>query len=40
LNISPVTVSKHLETARKALGVRTNHAAIKKAFVNDLIAYK
>lgn len=40
LNISPVTVSKHLETARKALGVRTNHAAIKKAFVNELIAYK
>lgn len=40
LNISPVTVSKHLEIARRALGVRTNHAAIKKAFVNDLIEYK
>ncbi len=40
LNISPVTVSKHLEAARKALGVKTNHAAIKKAFVNELIAYK
>jgi len=39
LNISAVTANKHLETARKALGVRTNYAAIKKAVLNGLIQY-
>lgn len=39
LNISAVTANKHLETARKALGVRTNYAAIKKAILNGLINY-
>lgn len=40
LNISAVTANKHLETARKALGVRTNYAAIKKAVLNGLINYE
>ena len=39
LNISVVTANKHLETARKAFGARTNYAAIKKAVVNGLIQY-
>jgi len=39
LNISAVTANKHLETARKALAVRTNYAAIKKAILNGLISY-
>jgi DNA-binding CsgD family transcriptional regulator len=40
LNISAVTANKHLETARKALGVRTNYAAIKKGILNGLINYE
>ena len=40
LNISAVTANKHLETARKALGVRTNYSAIKKAVLNGLFEYE
>mgnify|MGYP003921138539 FL=1 len=40
LNISAVTANKHLETARKALGVRTNYSAIKKAILNGLFEYE
>lgn len=39
LCISVVTANKHLETARKAFGARTNYAAIKKAVLNGLIEY-
>lgn len=37
LFISVVTANKHLETARKALGVRTTYAAIRKAVQYGLI---
>lgn len=40
LNISAVTANKHLETARKALAVRTNYAAIKKGILIGLISYE
>jgi len=40
LNISAVTANKHLETACKALGVRTNYSAIKKAILNGLFEYE
>ena len=40
LSISVVTANKHLETVRKNLGVRTTHAAIKKAILNGLITYE
>ena len=40
LCISVVTANKHLENCRKALGVRTNYAAIKIALANGLIEYK
>lgn len=39
LCIGTVTASKHLETARRALGVKTNHGAIKKAVALGLITY-
>lgn len=39
LCISIVTANKHLETARRALGVKTNYAAIRKAITYGLIKY-
>lgn len=39
LSIGKVTASKHLETVRKALGVKTNHGAIRKAVALGLIEY-
>ena len=40
LCISVVTANKHLETARKAFGTRTNYAAIRRAVLNGLIEYR
>ena len=40
LFISVVTANKHLENCRKALGVKTNYAAIKIAMANGLIQYE
>ena len=40
LCISVVTANKHLETARKAFGAKTNYAAIKKAVLSGLIVYE
>lgn len=40
LFISPVTANKHLENVRRSLGVKTNHGAIKKAIMLNLITYK
>lgn len=40
LFISVVTANKHLETARKAFDVNTNHAAIRKAVSLGLIEYE
>ncbi len=40
LSISTVTANKHLETARRALGAKTNYYAIKQAILNGLIDYK
>lgn len=40
LGISMVTANKHLGAVRKALKVRTNYAAIKRAIDNHLIQYK
>lgn len=40
LCISVVTANKHLETARKAFGARTTHAAIRRAVMNGLIDYQ
>lgn len=40
LFISAVTANKHLETARKSLGVRTNYAAIKKGLESGLIHFE
>ena len=40
LSISSVTANKHLETARRAFGSKTNYFAIKQAVLNGLIDYK
>ena len=40
LCISVVTANKHLETARKSLGVRTNYAAIKRGLESGLIHFE
>ena len=40
LCISTVTANKHLETARRAFGAKTNYYAIKQAILNGLIDYK
>ena len=40
LSISLVTANKHLNTVRNILGVRTTHAAIKKAILHGLITYE
>lgn len=40
MGINTVTANRHLQAARKAFGVRTNHAAIKKGILNKLIKYK
>jgi len=40
LCISTVTANKHLETARRAFGAKTNYYAIKQAVLNGLILYK
>jgi hypothetical protein len=40
LSISTVTANKHLETARRAFGAKTNYYAIKQAVLNGLIDYK
>lgn len=40
IGINPVTANRHLQAARKAFGVRTNHAAIKQGILNKLIEYK
>ncbi len=40
LGINVVTANRHLQAARKAFGVRTNHAAIKQGVLNKLIKYK
>lgn len=40
LSISVVTANQHLKTVRKALGVKTNYAAIKKAIMANLIEFK
>jgi DNA-binding CsgD family transcriptional regulator len=40
LCISTVTANKHLETARRAFGAKTNYYAIKQAVLNGLIDYK
>lgn len=39
LCISTVTANKHLETARRAFGAKTNYFAIKQAVLNGLIDY-
>ena len=40
LGINVVTANRHLQAARKAFGVKTNHAAIKEGIKNELIRYK
>jgi hypothetical protein len=40
LSISTVTANKHLETARRAFGAKTNYFAIKQAVLNGLIDYR
>lgn len=40
MGINTVTANRHLQAARKAFGVRTNHAAIKQGILNKLIEYK
>jgi len=40
LCISTVTANKHLETARRAFGAKTNYYAIKQAVLNGLIDFK
>jgi DNA-binding CsgD family transcriptional regulator len=40
LCISTVTANKHLETARRAFGAKSNYYAIKQAVLNGLIDYK
>ncbi len=40
MGISKNTANRHLHAARKAFGVRTNYAAIKKSILNRLIEYK
>ena len=40
IGINAVTANRHLQAARKAFGVRTNHAAIKQGILNKLIEYK
>jgi len=40
MGINVVTANRHLQAARKAFGVRTNHAAIKQGILNKLIEYK
>jgi len=40
LCISTVTANKHLETARRAFGAKTNYYAIKQAVLNGLIDYR
>lgn len=40
LSISTVTANKHLETARRAFGAKTNYYAIKQAVLNGLIDYR
>jgi len=40
LSISSVTANKHLETARRAFGAKTNYFAIKQAVLNGLIDYR
>ncbi|MEO1245936.1 MAG: autoinducer binding domain-containing protein [Pseudomonadota bacterium] len=40
LGINVVTANRHLQAARRAFGVKTNHAAIKLGILNKLIEYK
>ncbi len=40
LGINVVTANRHLQAARRAFGVKTNHAAIRQAILNKLIVYK
>jgi len=40
LDINVVTANRHLQAARRAFGVKTNHAAIKQGILNKLITYK
>jgi hypothetical protein len=40
LCISTVTANKHLETARRAFGAKTNYYAIKQAVLNGLIDFR
>jgi DNA-binding CsgD family transcriptional regulator len=40
LSISVVTANQHLKTVRKALGVKTNYAAIKRAILDNLIDFE
>lgn len=40
LSISTVTANKHLETARRAFGAKSNYYAIKQAVLNGLIDFK
>ena len=40
MGINVVTANRHLQAARKAFGVKTNHAAIKQGILNKLIKYK
>ncbi|MEM8682173.1 MAG: autoinducer binding domain-containing protein [Pseudomonadota bacterium] len=40
MGINVVTANRHLQAARKAFGVKTNHAAIKQGIQNKLIQYK
>ena len=39
LGTSEANVVRHLEAAKRAFGVKTNHAAIKQAVQAGLIAY-
>ncbi len=40
LGINVVTANRHLQAARKAFGVKTNHAAIRQGILHKLIEYK
>lgn len=40
MGINTVTANRHLQAARKAFGVKTNHAAIRQGILNKLIQYK
>lgn len=40
LSISAVTANQHLKTVRTTLGTKTNHAAIKRAVLENLIEFR